>query len=438
MKYLILLILFSLNIASSGQSTPKMRGSESVAPKGVTTSTPPAKTANNNSNAVTVAWEPIIEMEGNVYTSYIYAASLMPNRTQDKDDYKGDKNGQIGIKVRPATANSHIKITIDAPEILNTTVYEEDLKEVKDYEIFPVIKYKYDELLKIKQNKIVTVNFKLSINGKEAGEKPKVTPIKGINECLLGYIHRNNPTAVNITDWMCAAYVNENNPLLQDEVLPLVKSTNIINQMTGYLTYSDDNTGKCTEDVFKQVFSVWVALQQRGVSYSNITGSNANQKVFSQYIRFTNDAWKSNQANCVDGTALFASILYKMGIEPVMVLVPGHCFLGFYDRPRTNSKGEQIQDRESNLFFLETTMIGSKTVDESKISARLSDAFDAMLSTETKATYDFAKRSFLAALLVGAQEAKDNKDYFGDPSKHCHMIDVDQARKEGVTAIPAN
>lgn len=437
MKNLFLFIFLISFVLGNAQTEPKMRGAESTAPKGVSSTTPPAKVAGVNQNNATTTWEPVIEMEGNIYTSYIYAASLMPNRSQDKDDYKGDKNGQMGIKITPSAANSHIKLTIDAPEIMNTTVYEEDLKEVKEYEIFPIIKYKYDELLKIKQNKIVTVTFKLSINGKDIGEKPKVTPVKGINECLLGYIHRSSPTVINMTDWMCAAYVNENNPLLQDEILPLVRKTNIINQMTGYLTYSDDNTSKCTEEVFKQVFAVWAALQQRGVSYSNITGSNANAKVFSQYIRFTNDAWKSNQANCVDGTALFASILYKMGIEPVMVLIPGHCFLGFYDRPRVNSKGEQIQDRESNLFFLETTMIGSKTVDESKISDRLLDAFNAMLSDDAKRDYDFAKKSFLAALLVGAQEAKDYKEYFGDPSKHCYMIDVDQSRKEGVTAIPA-
>jgi hypothetical protein len=438
MKYFLLIILSLLSFPGNAQTTPKMRGSESTTPKGIATTTTPVAKAGTTQNNAVITWDPIIEMDGNIYTSYIYAASLMPNRAPDKDDYKGDKNGQIGIKVRPTTANAHLKLTIEAPEFMNTTVYEEDLKEVKDYEIFPVIKYKYDELLKIKQNKIVTVTFKLNMNGKDIGEKPKPTPVKGINECLLGYIHRNNATAINTTDWMCAAYVNENNPLLQDEILPLVKKTDIIDQMTGYLTYSDENTGKCTEEVFKQVFAVWAALQKEDVSYSNITGSNANTKVFSQYIRFTNDAWKSKQANCVDGTALFASILYKMGIEPVMVLVPGHCFLGFYDRPRVNSKGEQIQDRESNLFFLETTMIGSKTVDESKISARLSDAFDAMLKEDTKKNFDFAKKSFLAALMVGAQEAQTYKDYFADPSKHCHMIDVDQSRKEGVTAIPAN
>ncbi len=439
MKYFATgILLFLLIINASAQ---KQRGSESLPPKGTTPAAGNKQTAVSGAKGQTavtaVVWEPIIEMEGNLYTSYIYAASLMPNRAADRDEYKGDKNGQIGIKIKTAVANSHLKLVIDAPEIMNTTTYEEDLKDVKEYEIFPIIKYKYDEILKIKQNKLVTISFRVYINNKDQGEKPKPTWVKSINECLLAYIHRNSPDQVINTDWMCAAYVNEGNPLLQDEILPLVKKTDIIDQMTGYLTYSDDNTGRCTEDVFKQVFAVWTALQERGVTYSNITGSPNNAKVFSQYIRYTSDAWKSNQANCVDGTAMFASILYKMGIEPVMVLVPGHCFLGFYDRPRVNSQGQQITKREDNLYFLETTMIGSKTVDESKVSARLEDAFDAMLKPEVKTKYDFAKKSFLAALVVGAEEAKTYKAYFADPSKHCHMIDVDQARKEGVASIPA-
>jgi hypothetical protein len=437
MRSLLFISLFFVSILSYSQTPDKQRGKEQVYPANPNAGTSTDPKVGNASSTTDITWEPLVEMDGNLFTSYIYAAAFMPNRAADHDEYKGDKNGQIGIRIKPTAANTKIKLTVDAPEIMYTSYIEEDLKEVKEYEIFPVIKYKFEELLKIKQNKIVSITFKLNVNGKDMPEKPKITPVKSINECLIAYVHRNDPNAYSVTKWMVAAYVNEGNPLLQDEVLPIVKKTNIIDQMTGYLTYSDDNTGRCTEDVFKQVFAVWAALQERGVTYSNITGSGDNPHVMSQYIRFTDDAWKSNQANCVDGTALFASILYKMGIDPVMVLVPGHCFLGFYDRPRLDSQGKAIENRESNLFFLETTMIGSKTVNDSLISARLMDAFDAMLTPETKAKYDFAKRSFLAALIVGAREANQYKAYFGDPSKHCNMIDVDQARKEGVAAIPA-
>lgn len=53
-----------------------------------------------------------------------------------------------------------------------------NLKDIKTYEIFPIIKYKYDELLKIKQNKTIVITFKLTVNGKDVGEKPKVTGLK--------------------------------------------------------------------------------------------------------------------------------------------------------------------------------------------------------------------------------------------------------------------
>lgn len=128
MKYILALILSLIITVGNAQTTPKTRGSESTTPKGVTGTTAPAKTTGATQNTATLAWEPIIEMEGNVYTSYIYAASLMPNRSQDKDEYKGDKNGQIGIKITPSAANARIKLTIEAPEIMNITVYEEEFE----------------------------------------------------------------------------------------------------------------------------------------------------------------------------------------------------------------------------------------------------------------------------------------------------------------------
>ena len=104
MKNLFLFIFLISFVLGNSQTEPKMRGAESTAPKGVSSTTPPAKVAGVNQNNASTTWEPVIEMEGNIYTSYIYAASLMPSRSQDKDDYKGDKNGQIGIKVTPSAA----------------------------------------------------------------------------------------------------------------------------------------------------------------------------------------------------------------------------------------------------------------------------------------------------------------------------------------------
>ena len=36
----------------------------------------------------------------------------------------------------------------------------------------------------------------------------------------------------------------------------------------------------------------------------------------------------------MDGSVLFASVLYKLGIYPVLVRIPGHMFVAFYIRDR--------------------------------------------------------------------------------------------------------
>jgi|GEM_PF-1641365 len=53
-------------------------------------------------------------------------------------------------------------------------------------------------------------------------------------------------------------------------------------------------------------------------------------------------------ANCIDGTALFASLLELAALDPLIVVVPGHAFVGW----RTWRGVERYE-------FLETTMIGT-------------------------------------------------------------------------------
>jgi hypothetical protein len=53
-------------------------------------------------------------------------------------------------------------------------------------------------------------------------------------------------------------------------------------------------------------------------------------------------------ANCIDGTVLFASLLELAAIEPLIVVIPGHAFVGW-----------RIWRGVDEYEFLETTMIGS-------------------------------------------------------------------------------
>jgi hypothetical protein len=99
--------------------------------------------------------------------------------------------------------------------------------------------------------------------------------------------------------------------------------------------------------VHDQVEAIYEALHDRGITYSNTTLSFP---AGSQKIRFPQDALHQAAANCIDGTVLMASALEAIGIEPLIVMVPGHAFLGWRDAP-----GSPVVE------FVETTMIGSQS-----------------------------------------------------------------------------
>jgi hypothetical protein len=67
-----------------------------------------------------------------------------------------------------------------------------------------------------------------------------------------------------------------------------------------------------------------------------------------QRVLHPQDALAHKTANCIDGTVLFASLLLRAGLQPVIVLVPGHAFLGW----RTWSDAQEYE-------FLETTKLGA-------------------------------------------------------------------------------
>jgi hypothetical protein len=81
---------------------------------------------------------------------------------------------------------------------------------------------------------------------------------------------------------------------------------------------------------------------------------------FMQRVRLPTDCLRSGgSANCIDGTVLFASLLEIASIEPIIVLVPGHAFVGWRVLP----------DKEI-YEFLETTKIGYSEFDAAQEDAK--------------------------------------------------------------------
>jgi hypothetical protein len=98
-----------------------------------------------------------------------------------------------------------------------------------------------------------------------------------------------------------------------------------------------------------QVKALFEALKAKGVSY--VMDPNVMSGMgFGQRTRLPSEVLTSTNAQCLEGTLLYASLFEAIGLKPVVVFIPGHAFVGW-----RGSKGDG-ENGEKTVFFLETTM----------------------------------------------------------------------------------
>ena len=99
-----------------------------------------------------------------------------------------------------------------------------------------------------------------------------------------------------------------------------------------------------------QIKALYDELKSRGVSYVMDPNVAADQ-VFVQRTRLPAEVLATTNAQCLEGTLLFATLFEAIGIKPIIVIVPGHAFVGWHTVAKDGTKGEPL--------FVETTMVGS-------------------------------------------------------------------------------
>jgi hypothetical protein len=286
------------------------------------------------------------ELGGNIFPSSILSVATTDAQIIVPGDslYVGNPKSSLPILIRSGKAFSRVRIEIGETRFFSRSVSEFVLEKADaEYCIYPDVIWNYEALRKINQAEPVSVVVTVEMNGKELGQRLRTFSVRSINECLLGYL--SNGKTYHNTSIFFAAYVNEDHPMI-DQILREALNTRIINRFLGY----QGNPAA----VDKQVYALWNVLQKRKFQYSSVANTSLSSNVvFSQRVRTFDDALNSSQINCVDGSVLFASLLRAINIEPILVRIPGHMFVGYY----TGS------DRK-NRNFLETTMIGDVNLDD--------------------------------------------------------------------------
>ncbi|HEY1848831.1 MAG TPA: hypothetical protein VGG37_06480 [Opitutaceae bacterium] len=248
--------------------------------------------------------------------------------------------------------------------------------------VSPELPWNFDALRRTTQMGPQTFVATILVDGQTAAEASLLCTVHSVNEAV-SRIYNGSTAQWQDTSVCFAAFVNEDHPwinaLLQEAV-----ASGSIRAFTGY------QGGP--QSILLQAQAVWDALAARGLNYVNVaTDSGTSPFVSTQYVRFLDQSVRDQGANCVDASVLFASILRRIGLRPVLFFRPGHCFTGFYDA----SEG-------GRLVAFETTMLGSAP--------------------------------FAAAAAEGAKELQSTLPFIGTPQYS--IVDVALCRQQGINPIP--
>lgn len=362
------------------------------------------------------SWEPFVFPYDQIFPSLEISSASMTSDEEEKDPTMiGDDMSMIGISMTATRPRQKVRVKVSLPSLMIDSVIDAELPRAGvDYVIYPRLRWDYQALGRVRQSRPETVSFEVSIDNGPAQVQVVRARVRSVNDALFSV---DPDPEVDDDDldfnWMFAAYVNEDSPLV-DTILREALDSEIVKSFDGFQSESQ-------EQVYAQVFAIWYALQQRGIRYSNITATaSTHQLVGSQNVRFIEQSWRNTQANCVDGSVLFASILRKIDIAPVLVSVPGHMFVGF----ALDAEGEQYA-------YLETTMLGDDEAED--VSDEMQEqAEDISDDPDIQASY----LVFAAAMNYGQEQVDEGGDRFeADDEVDYQMIDIQAARENGVMPI---
>lgn len=353
---------------------------------------------------------PITGWENQLFPSYLIStATLKVGEPTPDQRLLGDPVGVLGVEVEAPADNTPVKVTISCDEYLEPSEFAGVLPAQGDkYTILPKVKFRFEKLSQSRQATPTTVTFRVQLGSGPVTETSQTLTIRSINDCAFHLQREQQPIDMSLN---FTAYVNEQHPFV-DKLLREALDLGVVDSFIGY-------QGNSTESVIRQVYALWDLMVARDLRYSSITATAAtSNSVASQHVRMLEETINNTQANCVDGSVLFASLLRKIGIDSTLIMQPDHCYMGFW------------ADEQHTIFLaLETTLLGVTAEMPDEVPEELEDAIDEELRR------DKSWSSFVHAILGGTSKfINDGERFKAEPDYQ--IIDIALARQAGFLPIP--
>jgi hypothetical protein len=110
------------------------------------------------------------------------------------------------------------------------------------------------------------------------------------------------------------------------------------------------NQAQQEKSTMLQAKAVYDAIKQQGVSYVKSSMTFGQNTDVSERVRQPRESLEQSSANCIDGAVVFASAFENLAMDPIVVLVPGHAYVGV-----------RIAQGSARYLFVDTALTGRAT-----------------------------------------------------------------------------
>ncbi len=231
-----------------------------------------------------------------------------------------------------------------------------------------------DEMMRLTEPKLTSFTLRVTVGDKEAFKMENPVRLMAYDQWLGASKHPE----------MLAAFVMPNHPLISRV---LAAASGFMEKWTRSSALDEYQCGDPNRARL-QVAAVYEALRSEGLIY---VSAKASFEETGQCIRTVDRVLTDKLGTCIDLTVLFASCLEAIGIQPILVLLKGHAFVGAWLAPHI---GEMIGDDAdyllknladgiSELVVVETTLLTSsgspdfeQAVEQAVTKLKLPDALN--------------------------------------------------------------
>lgn len=201
---------------------------------------------------------------------------------------------------------------------------------------------------------------------------------------------------------LIASYVTPNHPYIYHIKRIAAEFLEKNNLRVSFEGYQSDNP----ERVLELMSAIYSAIQSEDIVYSSLP---PGYEVLGQRLRLLNTIQKEKFANCIDLSLLFAACFESIGLNPVLIIVKGHAFIGCW--LNDDKFSEIIND------------------DKTAITKRLSKGIREMAAVEATSICKGNNIKFSDALNTGEAQLVQNDDFI-------ISIDIKRARTSMIRPLP--